>query len=77
MIARRRFLKTFITLGSGIAFLPEILFRKGFSEIPKSNFEAVNNGTLPKNWLFGYPKRGCSTPNFPFSHLEQAEKDLF
>jgi len=74
MISRRRFFKIFSTLGLGIVLLPKLLFREGFSEIsiPIKKFSGSS-----RNWLIGHPKRGCSCPLFPFSHLDQIEKDFF
>jgi hypothetical protein len=72
MFTRRKFLKVFGLASLAFSFLPTIFAKKSLSE-PLDRREA---GLRVKNWLYGYPRRGCSTPGLTLERLGEAGRDL-
>jgi hypothetical protein len=72
MITRRRFFKSFGILGLGFVILPKILLKRSFS----NSLKPIENPVNTKNWLYGFPKRGCSTPLFPQDHFGSLENKM-
>ena len=72
MLTRRRFLKVFGLASLAFSFLPTILAKGSFSE-PLSSEEA---GSRAKNWLHGFPRRGCSTPGLTLERVGETERGL-
>jgi hypothetical protein len=72
MITRRKFFKTFGILGLGFVILPKVLFNNSFS----ASSGSMKNPGNTKNWLYGFPKRGCSTPLFPQDHFGSIQNKM-
>ena len=72
MLTRRNFFKSFGIFSLGFALLPKILFKNCFS----NSLEPSENPGSTKNWLYGFPKRGCSTPLFPQDHFGSFENRM-
>jgi len=62
MLSRRKFLKVFGFASLAFSFLPTIFVRRSFSEPLKD----VGAKFGVRNWLYGFPRRGCSTPDLTF-----------
>ena len=72
MINRRKFLKVFGLASLAFSFLPTIFARSSLSE-PLDRGEA---GFRVRNWLHGYPRRGCSTPALTLERVGDTERGL-
>lgn len=72
MLTRRRFLKIFGFASLAFSLLPNFLVRKSFS----SSMKEKDNPSKVRNWLYGYPRRGCSTLNFAMEYHGKMEDDL-
>ena len=72
MISRRKFLKVFGLASLAFSFLPTIFTRKSLSEAS----DCERAGVKGRNWLYGYPRRGCSTPGLTLERLGEAGRDL-
>jgi hypothetical protein len=72
MFTRRKFLKVFGLASVAFSFLPTIFTKRSLSEA--SDVESAGLGS--RNWLYGYPHRGCSTPGLNLEHLREAGRDL-
>jgi hypothetical protein len=72
MITRREFFKSFGILGLAFVLLPKILLKRSFS----NSLEPLENPSSTKNWLYGFPKRGCSTSLFPQDHFGSLENKM-
>ena len=60
MLNRRKFLKIFGFASLAFSLLPTIFVRRSFSE----PLEDVRAKFKVRNWLYGSPRRGCSTPRW-------------
>jgi hypothetical protein len=72
MINRRKFLKVFGLAGLAFSFLPTIFAGRSFSKSP--DYREANYRV--KSWLYGFPRRGCSTPGLTLERLGEAERGL-
>jgi hypothetical protein len=61
MLNRRTFLKLFGIASLTFSLLPSIFVRNFWSQ-PLEDTKRSKG----KNWLYGSPRRGCSTPNLAF-----------
>lgn len=72
MINRRKFLKVFGLASLAFSFLPAIFAKRSFSK--PSDYGEVRYGV--RNWLCGFPRRGCSTPGLTLDRLGEAQRGL-
>jgi len=64
MLSRRKFLKVFGFASLAFSFLPTIFVRRSFSK----SLEDIEAKFRVRNWLYGSPRRGCSTPDLTFEY---------
>lgn len=70
MLNRRKFLKLFGLTSLALSFLPTIFVKQPFSK----QFAGFETESRVRNWLYGSPRRGCSTPDLAFeSQVKRAE----
>ena len=62
MLNRRKFLKLFGLASLALSVLPSIFVKESFSQ----SLEGPKEKSDVKNWLYGSPRRGCSTPDLAF-----------
>jgi hypothetical protein len=72
MFTRRKFLKVFGLTSLAFSFLPSFLINKSFSASLKDTDEV----SPVRNWLYGSPRRGCSTPSVALDYHDKAEDGL-
>lgn len=72
MLNRRRFLKIFAFTSLALSFLPSILLGRSFSNCSENE----KSGCGVKSWLYGSPRRGCSTPDLSFGYQSKDAKGL-
>jgi len=72
MFTRRKFLKVFGLASLSFSFLPSFLTKKSFPSYLKET-EVIYPVT---NWLYGSPRRGCSTPSITLDYHDKAEDGL-
>jgi hypothetical protein len=70
MLSRRKFLKLFGFASLTLSLLPSIFVREPCSQ-PLEDTRGRSKG---KNWLYGSPRRGCSTLDLAFEN--QAKRSL-
>jgi hypothetical protein len=62
MLNRREFLRIFGLASAAFSLLPSIFVRDTCSQ----PLEDERKRAKVKNWLYGSPRRGCSTPDLAF-----------
>jgi hypothetical protein len=62
MLSRRKFLKIFGFATLAFSLLPTIFVGRSSSK----SFEGKEAKFRVRNWLYGSPRRGCSTPDLAF-----------
>jgi hypothetical protein len=62
MLNRREFLRIFGLASAALSLLPSIFVKDSCSQ----PLEDTGGGSKGKNWLYGSPRRGCSTPDLAF-----------
>jgi hypothetical protein len=72
MFTRRKFLKVFGLASLAFSFLPTIFAKKSLSE----PLDRREEGLSVRNWLHGYPRRGCSTPGLTLERVGEAGRGL-
>ncbi len=72
MFTRRKFLKVFGLASLAFSFLPAIFAKRSFSELS----DCGKVGSRVRNWLCGFPRRGCSTPGLTLDRLGEAQRGL-
>jgi hypothetical protein len=72
MLSRRKFLKLFGLASLTFSLLPSIFVGKSFSQ----PLEEVRGKSNLKNWLYGSPRRGCSTPDLAFENQSKRAEGL-
>ncbi|MGB8658119.1 MAG: hypothetical protein WCE90_10110 [Candidatus Zixiibacteriota bacterium] len=72
MLSRRKFLKVLGLTSLAFSLLPSFLARKSFS----SSVKDAEVACTTRNWLYGSPRRGCSTPNLAFEYHAGSEAGL-
>lgn len=72
MLTRRKFLKIFGLASLAFSLLPSFLTRKSLS----SSLKDSETPPTVKNWLYGFPRRGCSTPNLALEYHGNVEDRL-
>jgi hypothetical protein len=64
MLNRREFLRIFGLASAAFSLLPSIFVKDSCSQ----PFEDRRGSSKGKNWLYGSPRRGCSTPDLAFEN---------
>ncbi len=72
MLSRRRFLKLFGFASLALSFLPSILLGGASPKCSKDE----KSGVGVRNWLYGSPRKGCSSPNLAFEYRAKGEAGL-
>jgi hypothetical protein len=72
MLSRRKFLKLFGFASLAISFLPTVFVGNSFSR----PLEEARGKSNLKNWLYGSPRRGCSTPDLAFENQSKRAEGL-
>jgi len=72
MLSRRKFLKILGFASLAFSLLPTIFLKRSFAK----SFEQVETKLRVRNWLYGSPRRGCSTPDLAFEYHRKRAKGL-
>ena len=64
MLSRRKFLKVFGFASLAFSLLPTVFVKRSFSK----SFEEKEAKFRVRKWLYGSPRRGCSTPDLTFEY---------
>jgi len=72
MLNRRKFLKVFGFASLAFSLLPSIFVKGSFSK----SLEEREATFRVRNWLYGSPRRGCSTPDFALEYHDNVKKGL-
>ena len=72
MLSRRKFLKILGFASLAFSLLPTIFLKRSLAK----SFERVETKFRVRNWLYGSPRRGCSTPDLGFECDRKRVKGL-
>jgi len=72
MLSRRKFLKILGFASLAFSLLPTIFLKRSLAK----SFERVETKLRVRNWLYGSPRRGCSTPDLAFEYHRKGVKGL-